>query len=115
MDIVTDVEVKNGFLAFRKDLTKVGVAYHLSEVVTRLTAEHQEHREIFDLLVDSLARLHQTEYWDLHALIQRFKVQVLEELGFLERGKSTPKNLDFYIEDLINGELRTRRFLARLK
>lgn len=114
MDIVTDVEVKNNFSAFRKDLTKVGVAYHLVEVVSRLTAEHQEHREIFDLLIDSLNRLHETDYWKLHSLIQSFKVQVLEELGFLERGKPIPKNLDFYIEDLINGELRTKKFLAKL-
>lgn len=115
MDIVTDVEVKNNFSSWRKDLTKVGVAYHLVEVVNKLTAEHQEHKEIFGLLVDSLNRLHETDYWKLHSLIQSFKVQVLEELGFLERGKPVPKNLDFYIEDLINGELRTRRFLSRLK
>ncbi|MDO8503174.1 MAG: DNA repair protein RecO [bacterium] len=115
MDIVADVEVKNSFSAFRKDLIKVGVAYHLAEIVNKLSAEGQEHKEIFELLVDSLTRLHDIDYWKLHEFIQSFKMQVLEEFGFLERGKPVPKNLDFYIEDLINGELRTKKFLARLR
>ena len=114
MDIITDVETKNSFSAFRKDLVRIGVAYHLSEVVNRLTVEEQEHKEIFNLLVNSLTRLHETEYWKLHELIQEFKVRVLEELGFLERDKPIPKNLDSYIENLINGELRTKKFLSQL-
>lgn len=115
LDIVTDAEVKRNFSAWRKDLTKVGVAYHLSELVTRLSPEHQEHKEVFDLLLASFQALSDLDYWSLYPFIQSFKVRLLEELGFLERGKPEPKNLDFYIEDLINGQLKTKRFLKVLK
>lgn len=115
IDIVTDVEVINGYNAWREDLTKVGVAYHLSEIVNRLTPEEQEHKEVFELLADSFSNLGNLDYWQLYPLIQTFKVNVLEELGYLEREKPTPKNLDSYIEDLINGELRTKKFLKTLK
>lgn len=124
LDIITDAEIKNNFSSWRKDLTKVGVAYHLTELVTRLSPEHQEHREVFDLLLGSFAALGDLDYWSLYSFIQSFKIRLLEELGFLERGKPGPKNLDFYtegqkldfyIEDLINGQLKTKRFLKVLK
>lgn len=115
LDIITDAEIKNRFLGWRKDLAKVGVAYHLSELVTRLSAEHQEHKEVFNLLLASFGKLADVDYWSLYPFIQSFKVRLLEELGFLERGKPGLKNLDFYIEDLINGQLRTKRFLKVLR
>lgn len=115
LDIITDAEVKSSFLGWRKDLTKVGVAYHLAELVTRLSPERQEHREVFDLLLGSFAALGNLDYWSLYPFIQSFKVKLLEELGYLERGKPEPKKLDLYIEDLINGQLKTKRFLKVLK
>lgn len=115
MDIVAEAEVKHNFTPWRKDLMRVGIAYHLSEVVNRLTPEQQEHREIFDLLIDAFSSLDQLDFWAIYPFVQSFKVRLLEELGFLERGKPVPKNLDIYIEDLINGNLKTKRFLATLR
>lgn len=114
IDIVTDAELLDHYSSWREDLTRVGVAYHLAEIVNRLTAEEQELREIYDLLADSFANLAKVDYWQLYPAIQSFKVRVLEELGYLEREKPAPKNLDLYIEDIINGELRTKRFLKAL-
>lgn len=115
LDIITDAEIKNNFSSWRKDLAKVGVAYHFSELVTRLSPEHQEHKEVFNLLLASFGALADINYWSLYLFIQSFKIRLLEELGFLERDKPGPKDLDFYIEDLINGQLRTKRFLKVLK
>lgn len=113
-DIVTEVDTKDNFASWRKDLLKVGVAYHLAEVVERLTAEHQEHKEVFDLLRDGYSKLRILGYWQLHDFIERFKLSVLQDLGFLGKGKDGPKDLDSFIEDLINGNLKTRRFLAKI-
>lgn len=113
-DIVTEVELKDNFASWRKDLVRVGVAYHLAEVVERLTAEHQEHKEVFELLKDGYSKLRTLGYWQLHDFIEGFKLSVLQELGFLDKGKYGLKNLDSFIEDLINGDLRTRKFLARI-
>ncbi len=115
LDIITEAESKNIFSSWRKDLTKVAIAYHLAEVVARLTPEHQEHKEVFDLLCEAYANLCEYDYWELYPFIQNFKVRVLEELGYLERNKPTSRNLDIYIEELINGKLRTKKFLAQIR
>lgn len=114
IDIVTEVESKDTFLNWRKDLTKVAVCFHLCEIVNRLSAERQENPELFQLIYKSLKILERLEYWDMHNFVQNFKISVLEDLGFLEIGKSAPKNLDIYIESLINSSLRTKKFLNRI-
>lgn len=114
LDILTDVEVKQSFQDWRKDLIKVGVAYHLCEIVDRLTAEHQEHKEILDMLLDAFTSLDRLDYWQLYPLTQNFKLSVLEELGFLSKTKPSPKEVDIYIEDLIGSKLRTSKFLKSL-
>ena len=114
LDILTEIEIKKDYSNFRKDLLRVGVAYHLAEIVDRLTVEGQEHKEVFTLLEDAYSNLANLDYWALHPYIQSFKVRVLEELGFLERNREIPRNLDVYIEDLINGNLRTKKFLLQL-
>ena len=114
LDLITEVEVKSGFLGFKKDLNKVAVAYHLAEVVERLTPENQENKEILELLIIAYARLEKLDYWQLYDFALTFKVKILEELGFLEREQPAPKNLDAFIEDLINGKLRTKKFLVSL-
>ena len=115
MDIVTEVEIKNSFNTWREDLTKVATAYHLVEIVNRLTAEKQENREVFEELAGALDRLGKLDYSAIHPFVQTFKVRILEELGFIERGRPIPGNLDAYIEHLINGKLRTKKFLELTK
>ncbi|MBI2590410.1 MAG: DNA repair protein RecO [Candidatus Blackburnbacteria bacterium] len=114
LDIVTDVEVKEGFESWRKDLVKVGIAYHLCEIVDRLTVEHQEHKAILDLILDCFSALDRLDYWQLYALTQNFKLEVLEELGFLSKHKPSPREVDDLIEDLIGSKLKTSKFLKTL-
>jgi len=114
MDLIADTEIKNDFSAWRKDLKRVGVAYHLSEVVERLTPEGQELEDVFNLLVLAFEKLDKMKYEQLVEFVYRFKIRVLEELGFLGRNREVPKDLDEFIGDLINGELKTKKFLKTL-
>ena len=114
MDILTEAEVKKDFSFWKKDLLKVGIAYHIAEIIDRLTVEGQEHKKIFELLENAYIDLTSLDYWFTYSYIQSFKTKVLEDLGFLEKGKELLKNLDTYIEDLINGQLRTKKFLLTL-
>ncbi len=114
MDVLTEVEEKNNFSLWREDLMLVATAYHLAEVVERLTPEREEHKKVFELLLDAYENLEKLDYWAIFPFVQSFKVRILEELGFLERDKPIPANLDHYIEDLINGKLRTRKFMAQI-
>ena len=112
-DIITETEIKNNFKDWRKDLLKVGIAYHLAEVVNKLTREGQEHRKVYELLLNAFSELHQVDYWGLHYFTSEFKSQVLQELGFLPRGHKKT-DLDSYIEELTQSKLRTKRFLKSL-
>lgn len=114
MDILADVEIKKDFQEWRSDLLKVGVAYHMCEIVNRLTVEHQEHKEILDLLLDNLSGLEHLDYWQLYPLTQNFKLSVLEELGFLSKDKPVPKELNDFIEDLLGSPLKTKKFLKAI-
>ncbi len=114
LDILTDVEIKNNFQDWRDDLVKVGVAYHLCEVVDKLTVEHQEHKEVLYSLQECLESLHALDYWQLYPLVQNFKLEVLEELGFISKTKPVPTDVDSYIEDIIGTSLKSYKFLKTL-
>lgn len=114
LDILADVEVKNNYEDWRGDLVRVSVAYHLCEVVDRLTVEHQEHKEVLYSLQECLESLGALDYWQLYPLVQNFKLEVLEELGFISKNKPVPTDVDSYIEDLIGTALKTRKFLKTL-
>lgn len=124
LDIVTEAETKNSFSSWRKDLTHVGVAYHLVEVVDKLTAEGESQEEVFYLLRDALEDLNKAGFWDLYKLTQSFKKSLLVELGFLEKERPTPSTmtdlrltdlqLDDYIEEITGKALKTKRFLKFL-
>lgn len=113
LDIVTEVEIKKSFNSWRRDLLRVGIAYHLCEVVNKLTRESQEARRVYGLLADALSGLGNTQAWQLHQLTADFKENVLKSLGFLGVGKSN-RDLDSYIEELTQSKLKTRRFLKSL-
>lgn len=113
LDIITEAETKDNFNQWKGDLLKVGIAYHLAEVVNKLTREEQEHKKVYELLHKAYSELENIDFWALHNFITNFKKQVLGELGFWGQGKEMG-NVDFYIEELIQSKLRTRRFLKSL-
>ena len=87
-DIVTEAQVVKSFEGFRKDLKRVSQAYYACELVDRLTAEEQEHRQVFDLLVEFLEsltlRLTTTDY---RLLAHSFELKLLKLLGFWGVGR----------------------------
>src|SRR5579862_3869711 len=55
--ILTEAKMLSDFSTIKGDLTKVGLAYHLCELVDGLCPENQENRNVFDLLQGTLAEL----------------------------------------------------------
>lgn len=113
LDIITEAETKDNFNQWRGDLLRVGIAYHLAEVVSKLTREGQEHKKVYELLHNAYSELENIDFWALYNFITNFKKQVLGDLGFWGHGKEMG-DVDFYIEELIQSKLRTRRFLKSL-
>jgi len=113
LDIITEVELIKPFKSWRQDLSRVALAYHLVELVERLTAEEAKSRQVFELLIESLERLGEEK--DLERLRTDFEVHLLEELGFWPRDKAADAvDLQAYIEKLIEKRLNSKRVFKEL-
>lgn len=114
LDIITEVDLKNSFRIWRKDLIRVGLAYYLVELVDKLTAEGQKNQQVFFLLKRVLAGL---EGKDLVSLVRQFEEAVLKELGFgVPTGLRAKKgSLSDYIEEIIERKLKSKEVLRKIK
>jgi len=114
LDIITEVELANSFKNWRRNLTRVGVAYYLAELTDRLTAEAQKNTDVFFLLKRYLKRL---ESDHLGQLIRGFEEEMLNELGFgiPRQLKAIPGSLSDYIEEIIEGLLKSKEVLKKIK
>lgn len=114
LDIITEVEVRNSFRSWRQNLTRVGVAYYLAELVNRLTPEGQKNQLVFFYLGDFLGRLKKDP---LSQLIREFEESLLEESGFgiPPNLENQPGSLSGYIEEIIERKLKSKEVLKRIK
>lgn len=149
--ILTEATSLDTFQKIKADLTLSTYAYHIIELVDKLTAEDQENRILYEHLVEVLRRL---ERKPRQILIRAFEVKILSDLGFATFRGSTPgvqlqfhsgsatsklledlelrswdeieklkvnqnqaleleRTLRYYIERVIEGQLRSRQFLKR--
>lgn len=74
LDVFTQAETITGYRTLREDLDLCGAAVYCCELVLRFTAERQEHRELYELLLNTLdaldarAPLHTVRYFELELL-----------------------------------------------
>lgn len=113
MATLTEVESVENFSSLKKDLKKIGIAYHLCELVDGLCPENQEHEDIFSLLKHTLNRLTLEE--DLVRLTYEFEIELLSLLGFYKTGDQNIKvNTRAIIETILERKLKTMRMLPQL-
>lgn len=107
--IVTEVESSESFSNIKNNLGKIGVAYHLCELVDGLCAENQENMLVFSLLKNALEALSSDET-DADKLIAEFEIKLLNILGFY-RGDYFPKNFNrtAFIEQILERRLKSRQ------
>ena len=113
LDSLSEVEVINSFSNWRKDIKSVGVAYYLCELVDKLTAEGQEHYQVFKLLVNSLSRLSERNYTEL---VVNFEKELITELGFgvPENLKDSQKSLKDYIEQITEKKITSPKIIREI-
>lgn len=111
-DILTEATTLSTFPKFRTQLSLVGAAYYACELVDRLTAEEQEHDEVYELLVTFFLWLDgQKDAAKLPLALPRLETALLTKLGFWSKemgGKIDPKET---IRELIGGDVNSERFL----
>jgi len=115
LDSVSEVEGINDFHSLKSDLRKVSLAYLVCELVDTLLAERQEHRDVFELMRATLAKLEENKSDPPADLGRHFALELLWLLGFLPRGQVlTGRKLQDFIENLAEKHLRTPKLIRQL-
>lgn len=114
LPILTEAQTINSFQKIKNDLTKIGFAYYLCELIDGLCPEGQENKIVFSLLKDSLQRLASEQ--EAALIIEDFEVNLLTFLGFYRRSYQAEKiDLTALIENLLERKLKTKQILPCFK
>jgi len=85
--ILTEAVSLDTYQKLKEDLTLSAYAFHIIELVDRLTAENQENRILYEHLVSILQRLSRNPR---QILMRAFEAKILSNLGFATFRSSTP-------------------------
>jgi DNA repair protein RecO (recombination protein O) len=80
IDTITGSQTINGYLPLRNDLWLASCGTYIAELVNQFTAEREENRDIFDLLLATLARLGAET--DKGLVLRYFELHLLESAGY---------------------------------
>lgn len=80
LDILTQVDTLEAYMPLRENLDRLGYAYYLGELVDRFTEEDSEHPALFDLVVNALGWLGETD--DAARTMRYIELQLLNHVGY---------------------------------
>lgn len=142
--ILTEAASLDTYQKLKEDLVLSTYAFHIIELVDRLTAENQENRVLYEHLVNVLQRLARNPR---QILVRAFEVKILSNSGFLSFLRSdtggnigkilkkleilswdeiekikvnkkealeTERVLRYHVERVIEGRLKSRQLLGKL-
>jgi len=97
--------------AIKSNIKLLRIAYHLTELVSRLTPEHEKHQEIFDLLNRALSSV-SLRIWDKEEyLSEKFEEKLLRLLGY--GAPPDGNSWHEYIEGITDFKLRAQEILSQ--
>lgn len=114
MPILTEASAIEHFNDIKKDLEKVGFAYHICELIDGLCPENQESAAIFTLVEDMLNVLSFSD--NVAPSIHDFEIKLLQLLGYYSEWTYDLKGAkaSYFIESILERKLKTRQMLSRL-
>ena len=80
LDIVTQSQTINGFLALKSDLWRMACGLYVLELIDSFTVEGGENRPLFDLLLDILQQLSEPD--NNETALRYFELHLLHYLGY---------------------------------
>lgn len=89
--ILTEAESMDTYQKLKEDLTLSTYAYHIIELVDKLTAENQENRILYGYLLEVLRRFSKNPR---QILVRAFEAKILSNLGFISFKHHPGSNLD---------------------
>jgi len=80
LDIITQGQTINGFLALKSDLWRMACGLYILELIDSFTVEGSENRPLFDLLLDILNQLSEPD--SNETVLRYFELHLLHYLGY---------------------------------
>lgn len=113
--ILIEAQMKEDYAKIKRDLQKIGLAYHICELVDGLCPENQENEAVFNLLRKTLSELEVEQ--DLLAVIHEFEIELLTILGYWHDTLGLTAKLDtgYFIENIIERKLKSKSIFAKLE
>ncbi len=112
MPILLEAQTINSYAEIKNDLPKIGLAYHICELVDGLCPENQENSQIFFLLKDLLDSLPTATH--VGKLIHEFELRLLTLLGYYSDQDLSGSKASLFIESILERKLKTRQILPQL-
>lgn len=104
-DLIADrSKIKSGLKLLR-------IAYHLTELVNKLTPEHQPQPELFELLNQALSSINLTTWQREEYLSGKFEEKLLRLLGY--GSPADNRSWHEYIESITDSKLRAQKILSQ--
>jgi len=110
---LTEAQAINNFSPIKNNLEKMGLSYHLCELIDGLCAENQENIRVFYLLKNNLTAL--TINNNPRASIREFEIELLTILGYLPNRSVNNLNTRDFIENILERRLKSYPIFARLQ
>lgn len=108
LDLIIEADTLNNFSRLRRNLNRVRIAYLFLELVDKLTAENQEHAEVYSLLCGTFSQLDGETA--ANNLIADFEAQLLTQLGFGLPDRHDRVFLEAHILTIIEKPLKSKMF-----
>jgi len=138
--VLTEAQTFDSFSSLKQDLSKIGFAYHICELIDGLCPEGQENVAVFELLKNTLTRLSQPVILersangaieslsedfivayqplqdDIVSIIHEFEVELLNLLGYWNNNRAVLNwDTHAFIENIIERKLKSRNIFAKLQ
>lgn len=114
--ILTEAKMLDDFSSIKSDLNKMGLAYHLCELVDGLCPENQEQYAVFNLLKKTLQRFSQDD--EIAIVVHEFEIELLSILGYWNQDSGQVAELHdapAYIESIIERKLKSKNIFDKLQ
>ncbi len=113
MPVLMEAVTIMSYESIKKNLPRVGIAYHICELIDGLCPENEKQENIFGLLHNLLHQLGTTN--QVSSVVHSFEIQLLTLLGYL----SPEQQLDgakasYFIESILERRLKSRQILPHL-
>ncbi|MDE2025747.1 MAG: DNA repair protein RecO [Patescibacteria group bacterium] len=111
--VLTEIDTIVSYESVKSNLARVGLAYHICELVDSLCPEGQENEAVFVLLENMLDEL--TSQQKIGSAIHAFEVALLKQLGYISGNEDlSGAKASQFIEELLERKLKTRQILPQL-